>query len=221
MADETVLVADSRDTSGTGAARRLRRDGKLPGILYGHGSTPRTVTLDAHTFEQMLRHHSSDNVIVGLQFEDQKEPQKVLLRDVQRDPISGRVIHADFLEIKMTEKLHVTTSIALIGEPIGVSQDGGMLDHLLRDIEIECLPGDMVERIEVDVANMSIGESVLVRDLEVDPKLTILTDGEVAVACVLAPRVDTTATAEDEEQAAEGEGEKPEGEEKEAEGDQG
>ena len=215
MADETVLVADLRDTCGTGAARRLRRDGKLPGILYGQESTPRAIAIDAHTFEQMMRHHSSDNVIVGLRIADAKEPQQVLLRDIQRDPISGHVMHADFLEIKMGEKLHVTTAVVLSGDPVGVTQSGGMLDHLLREIEIECLPTDMVEKIEVDVTNLDVSESILVKDLEVDPKLTILTDGEVAVACVLAPRVDVSKEEEAEEEAAEGE--QKEGEEQEAE----
>ncbi len=217
MADETVLVAGSRDACGTGASRRLRRDGKLPGIVYGQGNEPRAIAFDAHDFEQMLRHHSSDNVILDLQLDDKKKSQKVLLREVQRDPISGHVVHADFVEIKMTEKLHVTAAVELVGDPVGVTQGGGMLDHSLRDIEIECFPADMVEKVEVDVANLDVGESILIKDIVVDPKLTILTDGEVAVACVLAPRVEAepaAAVAEGEEAA---EGEQKEGEEKEAE----
>jgi len=219
MADETVLVAGSRDACGTGASRRLRRDGKLPGIVYGQGNEPRAIAFDAHGFEQMLRHHSSDNVILDLQLDGKKKSQKVLLREVQRDPISGHVVHADFVEIKMTEKLHVTASVELVGDPVGVTQGGGMLDHLLRDIEIECFPADMVEKVEVDVTNLDVGESILIKDIVVGPKLTILTDGEVAVACVLAPRVEAApADAEEGEEAAEGE--QKEGEEKEAEADQ-
>lgn len=218
MADETLLVAEPRESRGTGASRRLRHDGRLPGIIYGHGNEPRAITFDAHGFEQMLRHHSSDNVLLSLQLGG-KKTEKVLLREVQRDTLTGYVLHADFVEVKMTEKLHVTVSTDLLGDPVGVTQSGGMLDHLLREIEVECFPGDIPEKINVDVSEMDVGESILVKNLVVDPKLTVLTDGEVAVACVLAPRVDAAEEVDEEgeEGAEEGAAQPKEGEEEKAE----
>jgi large subunit ribosomal protein L25 len=136
----------------------------------------------------MVKPHSGENLIVDLDVDG--EMIKALLREVQHDVIVGTVLHADFLEISMTKKMRVTIAVELKGEPAGVSQQGGILEHLLRAIEVECLPGDLVDSFDVDVSELGLGKTMLIRDLKLDAKYTVLTAGDVAVATVVAPRED-------------------------------
>ena len=202
MATVTTLAAEPRTVSGTGPVGRLRRKGYMPGIIYSSRMTPEMIQLNAHEFELMLRHHTSENVLLDLKV-GEAEPRKVLVRDIQRDHLEGHVLHADFLAVSMDQKLQVTVALVLAGIPVGVSQSGGMLDHLLREVQVECLPGDIIEQIAVDVSGLELGKTILVRDLVVDPKLRIVTDGSVAVACVLMPRLEGPETTA--EEGAEGE----------------
>lgn len=208
MAEETKLEARSRDVSGSAAARRLRGQGLLPGILYGGKGKPHLIQTNRHTFVQMLRHHASESLIIDLSV-DGKRAKKVLLKEVQHDPLTDEAIHADFVQVSMTKRMRVNVPVTLVGEPVGVTQGGGILDHVMRELEVECLPTDLVEEIVVDVSGLDVAQSLQVKDLDVDPKLTVLTDGDIAVAGVLAPHV-VAEGEEGEEEAAAAEGEEPE-----------
>ena len=201
MTKDAVIEAQTLKETGTGAARRLRRAGELPGVIGKRDGTSIPVVMNHHDFDMMLRGHSGESMLVDITVDGGK-PLKVLLSEIQRHPVKDVTQHADFLEVSMTEKMHLAISIKLLGEPVGVVTGGGLLDHLLREVEVECLPGDVIDAIEVDVSGLEIGDSIRVSDLAVSDKLTILASGEVAVAAVSAPTV-----VEEEEEEAEEEGE--------------
>jgi len=185
MSKEIKLSASKRETSGTTAAKALRKTGFIPAIVYGEKGA-RSVKINTREIDLMLKNHTSENLIVDLSVDG--DVIKALLREVQHEAVMGGTIHADFLEISMTKKMRVTIPVELKGEPVGVSQQGGILEHLLRHIEVECLPGDLVEAFDVDVTGMALGKTMLIRDIVLDPKFTVLTSGDVAVATVVAPR---------------------------------
>ncbi|HMP77254.1 MAG TPA: 50S ribosomal protein L25 [Kiritimatiellia bacterium] len=193
MATAIKVTADVRSTVGTSAGRQLRRSGKFPGIVYGVGKTPTNVQLDEKPFKKALHSHASEHVMMDLDITG-VETKKVILKDVQHHPITGQIIHADFHEISLTEKLTIEIPIHLVGEPVGVTQQGGVLEHLLRSIEVECLPTDIVDAFEVDVSAMSIGDSLSAGDVKLDAaKYTLVTDADLAIAAVAAPREEEVA----------------------------
>ena len=185
MAKEIKLAASKRDTSGTSAAKAMRRTGFVPAVVYGDKAAY-SIKINIREFDSMITHHSSENLIVDLDVDG--KVIKALLREVQHDVLMGAVLHADFLEISMTKKMRVTITIELKGEPLGVSQQGGILEHLLRQVEVECLPSDIVESFEVDVSELGLGKTMMIRDIKLGDKYTVLTAGDVAVATVVTPR---------------------------------
>jgi large subunit ribosomal protein L25 len=195
MDKENKLVAQLRTVSGSSSSRRLRRAGHLPGKINCEDGTCLLIQLNRHSFEMMMRHHSSEHLLFDLEV-DKDKSRKVLLKEVQHNPVNDAVMHVDFLQISMTKKMRVNIPVILVGEPVGVSQEGGVLEQLLRELDVECLPADLVETIEIDVAAMKLHETLLVEKLTIDPNLTILTDKKLAVAGVMEPRQEEEATPE-------------------------
>jgi large subunit ribosomal protein L25 len=219
MAKEIKLSANKRETSGSSAARTLRRAGWMPAVIYGEKGS-RAIKINRHAFEMMLTHHTSENLIVDLDVEGEGVI-KALLREIQHEAVMGGVLHADFLEISMTRKMRLSIPIQLKGEPTGVTQQSGILEHLLRSLDVECLPVDLVEAIPVDVSAMALGQTLMVRDLKVDSKFTVITAPDVAVATVVAPREEKTPEEEAAEAAAAGAEPEVIGKKKEEEGEEG
>ena len=146
----------------------------------------------------MRRAHRSENMILELTVEGTEKPYKVMLKAIQHHPITGRIIHVDFYEISMTRKIHIEVPIKLVGDPVGVVQEGGILEHVLRSLQVTCLPGDLVEEIELDVSELRVGKTLRVHDVVVDEqKLKVMGDPEQVVVAIAAPR------SEEEEEAAE------------------
>jgi large subunit ribosomal protein L25 len=219
---DAKITVKSRDVQGSASARRLRRDGWVPGVIYSDGTAARTVSLPKHEFEQMLRHHTSEHVMIKIQIDGGKE-ESVLLKDVQHDALSDSVVHVDLQKVAMDKKLHLEVPVELIGEAEGVKNQGGVLDHLLHYIEISCFPADIPESITVDVSALKLGDMLTVKDIPIDAsKYTILLDADVGVASVSIPKVVEEPVAEDAVAAAATEPEvirekKPEAEDKKAE----
>lgn len=190
MTTDMILQANLRTETGSAAARRLRRQGVLPAsvVMLGGGSV--AVALNQHDFDMILRHHTGEHLILEVNVEG-KGPRKLLLAEVQRDNVSGASSHVDLHEISMTERMQVAVALELVGDSAGVRL-GGILEQLIREIDIECLPSDLIESIVLDVTSLAIGDVVTVADLVVDSKLTVLTAGDVAVAHVSAPQAETT-----------------------------
>jgi len=207
MADEIFVSAETREETGSGGARRLRREGWLPGVLNLEKGDPTSIKLSRHDFELMLHHHSGDNLMVDLDL-DGKKLGKVFMKDVQVHPLTGDVMHVDFFQVSMTKQMRVTIPVVLVGEPDGVANEGGILEQMLREVEVECLPGDMVESFELDVSGLGIGDSLRVEDIPMGGTFSLVTAADVAVAGVAAPRVEAEPVAGEGE---EGEGEGEEG----------
>jgi large subunit ribosomal protein L25 len=189
MASNSNIGALPREAIGKGGARSVRREGRVPGILYGHGEESIPLSVDARELQRLVHSVSIENTIVDLSLKGTRQPYKVLIREIQRHPTREEYIHVDFFHIAMDEKISVEVPIVLKGEPTGVRNKGGILDHQLRELEVYCLPAEIPERIEVDVSELDIGDAIHVRDLAVPEGVEIEADPDRAVAAVLAPAV--------------------------------
>lgn len=186
---EVVIKAKPRDRRGKEQAKKLRREGIIPAVVYGAEMSPLSLEVEAKSFHALLRSGLGENVIITLNIDDQKNGEKkVLIREVQRDPVWGNILHLDFQEISLSKKLTIKVPIHLVGTPIGVQQDGGILQHVLRELEVECLPTDIPDKIEVDVANLKIGDSIHVGDVKLE-KGQLLTDPQGSIVSVVPPTV--------------------------------
>lgn len=198
--DNAVITAAPREGTGKGPARTSRREGRVPGILYGHGEESIALSVDARELSKLVHSVSIENTIVDLTLEGTRAPYKVLIREIQRHPTREQYLHVDFFHVAMDEKISVEVPVVLTGEPVGVKLKGGILDHQMRELEVFCLPGEIPEKIEVDVSALDIGDSIHVRDLAVPEGIEVEADSDRSVVGVLAPAV---APAEEEVAAAE------------------
>jgi len=209
---ETDLHVELRKKTGHLSAKELRRNGRVPAIFYAHDEDSVPLSVDAKEFQRLL--HSKVNVL-NVIFPDGK-PKKSILREIQRDPVTDTIIHVDIMGIKLTEKVRLTIPILLTGAPAGV-KEGGILEHLLREVEVEGLPLDIPEHIEVDVSGLNIGDVITLESISVD-KFRIVPEIHHALANVIHPKVvkeEVEVEEEVEEEAViEGEEEKAEREEK-------
>lgn len=193
---EQRLIAETREGTGKGAARKLRAAGRVPAILYGHGMDPLALSVDSRELFHLLHTGAGANVLVDLVVDGTEH--LALPRDVQRDHIRGRFVHVDFLSVRRDEKIHVTIPLRIVGESPGVKA-GGVLEHHLWELNVECLATDVPQAIDVDISGLEIGSGVRVSDLKVRSGVTILTSPEDSVVAVTQPQV----AVEEEEEAAE------------------
>lgn len=214
---QVQLEAAVRTETGKGAARSLRRGGKVPAVIYGHRREPEALVIESSALARALSSATAATVlevsVAG------RQPVRALLREVQRNPMRAQdILHLDLYEIQADEKITVGVPVHLVGIPDGVRNFGGVLDQVLRELEIEVFPGDIPESIDVDVTNLAIGHSLFVRDISV-PKAEILNDPDIPVATVVAPRTEEAPPAPVAEEAVEAEPElirKPKAEAEEA-----
>jgi len=199
-----ALKGARRSGIGKGVARKLRQTGSIPAVYYGRGEDPIVLTVVVKELEDVILKAEGSNVIVDLRVDgDGGGDRKALIREIQRDPVGGHILHLDLQHISLTERITVEVPIVLTGIPIGVKDGGGILEHLLREVEVECLPTDIPSRLEIDVSALNIGDSLHVSDLKTE-KATILTEGERPIAAVVPPTVlEEAKPAEEGEAAAE------------------
>src|SRR6185436_10712812 len=191
MIKDITINASAREGVGKGPTRRLRAQGMIPAAIYGEGGDAMAIAVSAKEIATILRSGSGHNTIFKLALpQSDGEPANVIIKDYQIDPIKGRLLHADLLRLSMTTTTRVSVSVETIGDPPGVKTDGGILELQLREIEAECLPGDIPEHLTVDVSHLQIGDHVTVADLVYDrEKVKLLVDEHQIVAGVLAPRM--------------------------------
>src|SRR5919199_2152065 len=193
---EAVLEAVSRDTFGKNEARRTRREGKVPGVLYGgEGQKPTPIAVDPRALLRILHSEAGQNTLISLKMAGNGDT-RVLVKDFQLDPITHQVLHADFYRVAMDRVLQVTIPVVVQGEPVGVKQQGGVLEFIRREIEIECLPGDIPEHIDVDVSELMLHQGIRVRDIATNPKWKPVSDGELMIVHVVTVRAEEPAPAE-------------------------
>lgn len=203
---ELKLVAERREGSGKGVARKLRAVGRVPAVVYGQGIEPASVSVDAKELYHVL-HAGGANVLLDLIVDG--KPQLALARDVQRDHIRNRFVHVDFFAVSRTEKITIAIPVQVNGESVGVKA-GGVLEHHLWEIQAECLPGDVPDAIEADISELAVGDSLKVSDLPVPSGVTILSAEDELVLAVVPPQareVEEVEAAEGAEGEAAAEGE--------------
>ncbi len=184
--DQIKIKAEPRTEQGTGAVRRLRRTGMIPGsVMKMKKGGTELIKLPAHDFMMAMRGHASKQLLVTLDMDGREVA--ALMREVQNDVLAGTPIHVDFSEVSLAEKVRVTVPVYLIGEAVGVKLGGGVLEQPLRTIDVDCLPTDIVEKFEVDVSGLGLDQTLFVRDLNLGDKYTVVTRGEHALAVVKAP----------------------------------
>ena len=206
------LAARLRTDTGKGAARRLRRDNQVPAIFYGPSSQPVMLAVKYLDLQTLLKSTDSENVIFQLQIESGQgtESKTVMLKELQTDPIKPVYYHADFYEISMDKELTLNVPVHLVNTPAGASK-GGILQHVKRDLLVSCLPGNLVEFLEVDVSALDIGDAVHVRDIALPQGMKAADDGDTTIAVVTPPHVVAEKVEEvaEEEKAAEEAAEAP------------
>jgi len=185
---EVELKARPREKVGKQYAKKLRRSGFIPAVVYGPETPTLPLEIESRSFNALLREGISENVIITLSVDGQKNgKRKVLIREIQRDPVKGDILHVDFHQISLTKKLTLEVPIHLVGEPVGV-KEGGILQHVLRMLEVECLPTAIPDKIEIDVSNLKIGDSIHVGDIRVE-NVEILSDPKSSIVSVVPPTV--------------------------------
>ena len=183
---ERKLKASRREVNGKGAARRLRAGGQVPGVVYGHGMDPVAVAVDGRDLFHTLHTEAGSNVLIDLQVE--KDHHLTLPREIQRDHVRGEFIHVDFLAVRRDEKITVEVPVELTGESHGV-KEGGVVEHHLWEVRVECLPGDVPDRIEGDISKLGIGDSLRVGELTMPSGADLLTDPEETIVSVVPPPI--------------------------------
>jgi large subunit ribosomal protein L25 len=178
---ETTLKAERREGTGKGAARKLRATGRVPVILYGHGAEP---TLLHVSGQDLLHVFHQAGTLVDVEFDGKKH--LAIPREIQRDHLHGRFIHVDFQAVRRDEQITLNVEVVEVGEAPGVKA-GGVLDHNLREVEIQCLPTNVPEHLEVDVSELEIGHSLKVSDVVPPEGVVILTDPEQTLVSVVTP----------------------------------
>ena len=184
--DQIKIKAEVRTEQGTGAVRRLRRAGLVPAsVMSMNKGGTKLIKFNAHEFMMAMRGRRGKQLLVTLDMGGSEIP--ALLREMQNDVLAGTPIHVDFSEVSLSQKVRITVPVYLTGEAQGVKIGGGVLEQVLRSIEVECLPTDIVEKIDVDVSALGLDQTFFVRDLQLGDKLSLVTRGEFALATVKAP----------------------------------
>src|SRR5438552_1351377 len=195
---EAVLEATVRESRGKNEARRTRADGKVPAVLYGiAGSGKAEATASAvepKALTKILHSEAGANTLISLKLAGTKGDTRVLVKDYQLDPITHQILHADFYRIAMDKVLHITVQVTVKGEAPGVKQQGGILEYVHRQIEVECLPGDIPEHIEINIGELMLHQGVRVRDLPANPKVKLVTDADTMLVHVIMPKAEEVAT---------------------------
>lgn len=204
MADNALQI-EVREATGKGVARKLRAAGRIPGICYGKGRDAVALDVDPTSLRKLL--DASDagmNTIISLEGGGGLDGTKVLLKDLQRDPVRGEYLHADFYTLDLEQRVEVSVPVHITGRAIGV-EAGGVLDQALREIALSCLPLSIPKEIMADVTDLELGQSLHVRDLPLPQGVELVSDGDLSVVSVVAPmKEEEEAPTEEEEGAEEG-----------------
>jgi large subunit ribosomal protein L25 len=206
-----------RKSTGNGPARVLRRAGQIPAVLYGRRTEPVLLSVNTKDFGQILKKGSFGQFILNLVIQNgQKVTKPAMIKELQTHPVSGNLIHIDFYEVDMKRQIKVMIPVVITGKSVGV-EEGGMLNIVRRELEVFCLPGDIPESIEIDITELTMGDSIHLEDVPLGENVEVATDVNYTVVTVLSPKVEEEEVSEEEEEALEGAEEGDEGEAAEAE----
>jgi large subunit ribosomal protein L25 len=187
--EEIFLDAQLREETGRAKANDLRQQGFTPAVIYGEGAKSQAIKVSTHQLIQLLHQHRLENAVINLKLKEDKKdkPRSCLIKEIQYHAVHGHIVHVDFNQISLTKAIKVNIPVTAKGEPLGVKQEGGSLEHILWEVEVECLPREIPQEFEVDVSALKIGDSLHVKDLAVPANVKIITDPEAVVLSVAAP----------------------------------
>jgi large subunit ribosomal protein L25 len=194
--EQSALDAQPRTPGTKNDARRVRREGKVPAVVYGAGKQAIAVSVDPRQVSRILNSRTGHNTVFDLAMAGDGERTKAMIVDWQYEPIKGALLHIDLKRIAMDQKLKVNVPIALVGEPAGVKTQGGILEQIWREVEVECLPSDIPNAVELNVSELVFGMVLRVSDLPVNPKVKFLTDPNQPVAHVITVKEEEVPTAD-------------------------
>ncbi len=179
--EQIELKAIVREETGKILVKKLRSQGRIPGVVYHRGEKPVNITLADKELSRILHTSAGENVLINLKIEKDKKAKgrPVIIKEVQHDPVKRNILHVDFNEISLTDKIIVEVEVVPAGEAYGVKTEKGMLDHPVRHIKVQCLPTDIPPHIDVDVTGLKLNQSIHVRDLQLSEKLKVLTDPDI------------------------------------------
>jgi large subunit ribosomal protein L25 len=202
---DATLDAKKRDGRGKNEARRLRVGGRIPAVVYGsrkEGQVPEgvPVAVDPKEVLRILHSESGANTLINLKLDGGES--RVMVRDYQLDPVTHQLLHADFYQLAMDKAIAVSVPVVIKGEPQGVKQQGGLLDFVTREIQVQCLPTDIPEHIDIDVSELMLHQSIRVRDIASNPKWKAVTDGDTMLVHVVMPKAEEAAATTTAEGAA-------------------
>ncbi|MCX5685944.1 MAG: 50S ribosomal protein L25 [Candidatus Omnitrophica bacterium] len=205
--EKVILKAEARSATGKKVAKDLRAKGLIPANVYKGGKGALSLQISLDGLQEVLHTKAGENVIITLKISGEGSPKDktVLIKEIQREPVKDTILHVDFNEISLTETLKVNVPLASRGEPVGVKVDEGVLEHVIRELQVECLPTAIPEKIEVDVSNLKIGDAIHVKDVKVPEGVKVLNDPELIAMIVKPPKVEAP-----KEDIAEEMGEEPE-----------
>jgi large subunit ribosomal protein L25 len=190
---DAVLEAEARDSFGKNEANRTRRSGRVPAILYGgDGGKATPIAVSPKALMKILHSEAGQNTLISLKLAGGGDT-RVLVKDFQLDPVTHDVLHADFYRVAMDKLLHVTIPVVVQGVPQGVKQQGGIVEHIRREIEIECLPGDIPDHVDVDVSELMVNQGIRVRDIAINPKWKAVSDPDLMLVHVILPKAEEAA----------------------------
>ena len=187
--EELFLDAEIREEVGRGKVKALKDKGFIPAVVYAEGKPALALKLSHRQLVQLVHHHRIEGVVINLNIKDDKKQKArpCLIKEIQHDPVHGEILHVDFNQISLTKAIKVNIPVTAKGEPIGVKQEGGSLEHILWEIEVECLPTSIPKEIEIDVTQLKMGESIHVKDIVLPPGVKVLNDPGAIVLSVAAP----------------------------------
>lgn len=197
-----VLEVESRETTGSTAGRRMRRNGQVPGNVYGLDRPPFKVSVNPRRIDEVLRLGSGVNTMFQLALAGENKTRDAMIKELQRDPVTDLPVHVDFIRIDSTKAVQVSVPVHLVGTPDGVKNEGGVVDFINRVVQVECLPTHIPEYYDVDVSALHINQHVSVSDLAIGEGVKLLDDPDQILAVVVAPRVEEVVAADEEAAAA-------------------
>jgi large subunit ribosomal protein L25 len=197
MTNNIVVEAHERPDLGKNASRRLRKGGGVPGVVYGLDRPPFPVGVGARKIEEVLGLESGRNTIFTLSLKGQDRSRAVMIKALQRDPVTERLVHVDFVRVDLAKSVRVNVPIRLLGTAEGVKSDGGLLEFMLRQVEVQCLPSDIPEHLDLDVTGLRLNQHFSVKDLPVRERVTVLDDPEAIICSVAIPKEEAAPVVEE------------------------
>lgn len=192
--EQIQLTGSIRETRGKKFAKQMRTAGQVPAVVYHRGDESVAISVSNKEISKILKAHAGENILINLTIDKaKKKTRAVIIKEVQQDPVKRFILHVDFNEISLSERITIDVEVVTKGESFGVKQEGGLLEHVLREVKISCLPMDIPKHIDVDISGLKVGDAIHVKDLVVSDKIKLITDPDALLIQVRLPVEEKTA----------------------------